>query len=442
MLAGRRARRRDRPGPRARCPGHRARVRRGVAARPARRRDRLPRARHRRHRRPHREHGRAAGRARPDAAAGRELPEYAAQGEPKFPAYAAHMRRLHERMPRDAAAPRTRPGCRSTPAPMPAESWRTAWSRRGAGAARESAWPRPTRSAPARGGPVRGSVADSGLAEGDPADFVVYDADPLADLRVLAAPRRIVLRGRVVGLILLLAGARWPRSRRRGPRSIAGSGRPWHDGPPSTPRESLSTASARVPSIRPAASPRGRRSLHHLEHQEHPHPWPSRSSSSAWARSVRRTTASSSPTPAPSGTAGRSRRSASTTPRRTPRMEVNSERVAYWLGVGAQPTEPGRSRSSSAPATGRRSRASRLRRRSSCAKPKADEPTRPPWRCARGRRLEAVGQGRRRGRRSRAGPRRPTRPRRDDKAKGDDKAKAAEAPSRAAPRAPATERGR
>jgi imidazolonepropionase-like amidohydrolase len=36
------------------------------------------------------------------------------------------------------------------------------------------------------------------LDEGDPADFVVYDADPLADLEVLRHPRRIVLRGRVV----------------------------------------------------------------------------------------------------------------------------------------------------------------------------------------------------------------------------------------------------
>ncbi len=38
----------------------------------------------------------------------------------------------------------------------------------------------------------------SGLREGDPADFVVYDDDPLADLRVLAHPRHVVLRGAVV----------------------------------------------------------------------------------------------------------------------------------------------------------------------------------------------------------------------------------------------------
>jgi imidazolonepropionase-like amidohydrolase len=40
---------------------------------------------------------------------------------------------------------------------------------------------------------------DGTLAEGTSADFVVYDRDPLADLRVLATPKRIVLRGRVVG---------------------------------------------------------------------------------------------------------------------------------------------------------------------------------------------------------------------------------------------------
>ena len=37
-----------------------------------------------------------------------------------------------------------------------------------------------------------------GLEEGAPADLVVYDADPRADLSVLAAPRWIVVRGRVL----------------------------------------------------------------------------------------------------------------------------------------------------------------------------------------------------------------------------------------------------
>jgi imidazolonepropionase-like amidohydrolase len=37
------------------------------------------------------------------------------------------------------------------------------------------------------------------LDEGAEADFVVYDADPLADLAILKSPRYVVLRGRVVG---------------------------------------------------------------------------------------------------------------------------------------------------------------------------------------------------------------------------------------------------
>ena len=36
------------------------------------------------------------------------------------------------------------------------------------------------------------------LEEGTEADFVVYDADPLADLAILKSPKRIVLRGKVV----------------------------------------------------------------------------------------------------------------------------------------------------------------------------------------------------------------------------------------------------
>jgi imidazolonepropionase-like amidohydrolase len=37
-----------------------------------------------------------------------------------------------------------------------------------------------------------------GLVEGAPADLVVYDADPRADLSTILAPARIVLRGKVV----------------------------------------------------------------------------------------------------------------------------------------------------------------------------------------------------------------------------------------------------
>ena len=46
------------------------------------------------------------------------------------------------------------------------------------------------------GYPIRPEIA--GLAEGAPADLVVYPEDPRTDVRVLAAPRCIVLRGRVL----------------------------------------------------------------------------------------------------------------------------------------------------------------------------------------------------------------------------------------------------
>ena len=38
-----------------------------------------------------------------------------------------------------------------------------------------------------------------GLEEGAPADLIVYDEDPRANLATMAQPRRIVLRGQVVG---------------------------------------------------------------------------------------------------------------------------------------------------------------------------------------------------------------------------------------------------
>jgi imidazolonepropionase-like amidohydrolase len=46
---------------------------------------------------------------------------------------------------------------------------------------------------------ARAWLGRPGLTEGAPADLVVYPSDPRADVRVLAAPSRIVLRGRVVG---------------------------------------------------------------------------------------------------------------------------------------------------------------------------------------------------------------------------------------------------
>ncbi|MCX4509833.1 amidohydrolase family protein [Streptomyces sp. NBC_01619] len=46
---------------------------------------------------------------------------------------------------------------------------------------------------------ARSWLGRPGLEEGAPADLVVYEADPRADVRVLAAPRRVIMRGHVVG---------------------------------------------------------------------------------------------------------------------------------------------------------------------------------------------------------------------------------------------------
>ncbi|MFE6991875.1 amidohydrolase, partial [Streptomyces pharetrae] len=46
---------------------------------------------------------------------------------------------------------------------------------------------------------ARAWLGRPGLDEGAPADLVVYEEDPRADVRVLTAPRRVVLNGRVVG---------------------------------------------------------------------------------------------------------------------------------------------------------------------------------------------------------------------------------------------------
>lgn len=125
------------------------------------------------------------------------FPAYAEQGEGKFPAYAAHMRRLHERLPEtmrsayEAGVPiyaGTDAGGLLTHGLVgqevqalhgiglpPAEAL-------GAASWRARAW---------LGRP-------SGVGEGDEADFVVLDRDPLVDLGAVGHPVRVVLRGRVV----------------------------------------------------------------------------------------------------------------------------------------------------------------------------------------------------------------------------------------------------
>ncbi|WP_030686630.1 amidohydrolase family protein [Streptomyces sp. NRRL B-1347] len=125
------------------------------------------------------------------------FPRLAAGGEGKFPKWADHMRRLHARRydtvraAYDAGVPvfaGTDAGgslahgliggevAELTKAGIPAVDALSAatWGAR--------AW-----------------LGRPGLVEGAPGDLVVYETDPRADVRVLAAPRRVVLAGRVVG---------------------------------------------------------------------------------------------------------------------------------------------------------------------------------------------------------------------------------------------------
>ncbi|MGC5567411.1 amidohydrolase family protein [Streptomyces sp. FR-108] len=124
------------------------------------------------------------------------FPHLADGGETKFPRWSAHMRRLHERrydtvraaydagipvfvgtdaggtLPHGLVAAEVAELVTAGIPPLEALS-ATAWGAR--------AW-----------------LGRPGLEEGAPADLVVYEQDPRTDVRVLAAPRRVVLDGKVV----------------------------------------------------------------------------------------------------------------------------------------------------------------------------------------------------------------------------------------------------
>ncbi|WP_320775739.1 amidohydrolase family protein [Streptomyces sp. CRN 30] len=125
------------------------------------------------------------------------FPALADGGEAKFPRWSAHIRRLHARrydtvrdaydagiavyvgtdaggtLPHGLAAAEVAELVTAGIPPVEALS-ATTWAAR--------AW-----------------LGRPGLEEGAPADLVVYERDPRTDVRVLAAPSRVVLNGRVVG---------------------------------------------------------------------------------------------------------------------------------------------------------------------------------------------------------------------------------------------------
>jgi imidazolonepropionase-like amidohydrolase len=122
---------------------------------------------------------------------------FAAQGEAKFPAYASHMRALLGRVDDmlrnayDAGVPLYAGTDAGGFLPhgligqeilaMSSKAGIPAFDALGAGSWRAREW----------------LGLNATLDEGAPADFVVYEANPLDDLRVLLSPSRIVLRGTV-----------------------------------------------------------------------------------------------------------------------------------------------------------------------------------------------------------------------------------------------------
>ncbi|MEN3585060.1 amidohydrolase family protein [Streptomyces sp. ZYX-F-203] len=125
------------------------------------------------------------------------FPTLAAGGEARFPRWSAHMRRLHARRHdtvRDAydAGVRVYVGTDaggSLPHGLVADEV----------AELVAAGLPPVEALSATTWAAREWLGRPGLTEGAAADLVVYDTDPRADVRALAAPRRVVLNGRIVG---------------------------------------------------------------------------------------------------------------------------------------------------------------------------------------------------------------------------------------------------
>jgi imidazolonepropionase-like amidohydrolase len=124
------------------------------------------------------------------------FPGLAAGGAARYPRWAEHMRRLHERRYDTVRA--------AYDAGIPVYVGTDAGGSLAHGlAAAEvaelvTAGIPPEAAVSATTWAARRWLGRPGLDEGAPADLVVYEADPRADVRVLAAPRRIVLNGRVV----------------------------------------------------------------------------------------------------------------------------------------------------------------------------------------------------------------------------------------------------
>lgn len=124
------------------------------------------------------------------------FPSFAAAGEAKFPAYAAHLRRLHAGVTGMVTG--------AYEAGVTIYAGTDAGGSLGHGLIAEEIVALAAAGLPAEAALAAGSWAARswlglpGIEPGAPADLVVYHSDPRADLSVLGRPSRIVLRGRVV----------------------------------------------------------------------------------------------------------------------------------------------------------------------------------------------------------------------------------------------------
>ncbi|MFG3660672.1 amidohydrolase family protein [Streptomyces sp. NPDC047706] len=125
------------------------------------------------------------------------FPTLADAGDSRFPAWSAHMRRLHARRYDTVRS--------AYDAGIPVYVGTDAGGSLAHGlAAAEveelvTAGIPPLQALSAATWSARRWLGRPGLDEGAPADLVVYATDPRADVRALAAPRRVVLDGRIVG---------------------------------------------------------------------------------------------------------------------------------------------------------------------------------------------------------------------------------------------------
>jgi imidazolonepropionase-like amidohydrolase len=123
--------------------------------------------------------------------------EIAARAAEKFPAYAEHMRRLGDGFPAVVRA--------AYEAGVPIYVGSDAGGGIGHGLAAAEMLALHERGGLSAADALRAGswgarewLGFPGLVEGGLADLAVYDTDPREDLRVVRAPRRIVLRGRVL----------------------------------------------------------------------------------------------------------------------------------------------------------------------------------------------------------------------------------------------------